>query len=357
MYDTLPAIKSFEQMKTLAKSTCLFLFIFPLSGIYGQDEIKQFPEELTLLISNEVRMVIESSEILKIPTDKKQDTIFRNLLADINKVQDSLSKLNGPLTISYYIIDKNNRKLVVTANSETKTEFIMSGNSDTITGSFYNYTVECSLGKNNKLVLYTNELSGLSSLNDIAFAEIVQQAQSDISGRKIASRKAKTCSYKVENNEIVLASANIEERAVSVISPGASIGISYIYDRFLANVSASVGYVFCPKNETKRMLGISFECFANIDPNEAYNVQYNYFIDVFYGAKLPRNTFYFLRDTKVFIGYLLYREGAVFQENTLRWGLEMPAGENFRIVCVGYHTNLQKGNEGLFEIGIKYKIF
>jgi hypothetical protein len=115
--------------------------------------------------------------------------------------------------------------------------------------------------------------------------------------------------------------------------------------------------VFTPKTETRKTLGISYECFANIDPNEAYNVQYNYFVDVFFGIKLPHNAFYFLRDTKVFMGYLLHCEGDVFQENTLRWGLEMPAGKNFRIVCVGYHTNLQKGNEGLFEIGINYRIF
>jgi hypothetical protein len=175
--------------------------------------------------------------------------------------------------------------------------------------------------------------------------------------RKIPARKIKTCSYKLENNTIDLASADIPKRGVSVISPGAGFGISYIYDRFLANVSASVGYVFAPKTETRKTLGISCECFANIDPNEAYNVQYNYFTDVFYGVKLPHNAFYFLRDTKVFIGYLLHREGDAFPENTLRWGLEMPAGKNFRIVCVGYHTNLQEGNEGLFEVGIRYKIF
>jgi hypothetical protein len=344
-------------MKTLAKSAFLFLLTFPLSSIYGQNERGHLPEELTLLLDNEVKMVIESNEILKIPTDKEQDTIFRNLLADINKVQDSLSRLSVPLTISYYIIDKNNRKLEVVANSGTKAEFIINGNSDTITSGFRNYTIKCSLGKNSRLILYTNELSGLSSLNNIAFTEIVQQAQSDISVRKIPARKAKTCSYKIENDTINVASADIRKIGVSVISPGANFGISYIYGRFLANVSASVGYVFSPKTVTRKTLGISYECFANIDPNEAYNVQYNYFVDVFFGAKLPHSAFYFLRDTKVFIGYLLHCEGDVFQRNTLRWGLEMPAGKNFRIVCVGYHTNLQKGNKGLFEIGIKYKIF
>jgi hypothetical protein len=343
-------------MKTLAKSAFLFLLTFLHSVIYCQNEREHFPEELTLLFNNEVKMVIESNEILKIPTDKEQDTIFRNLLADINKVQDSLSRLSVPLTISYYIIDKNNRKLEVAANSGTRAEFIFNGNSGTIASGFLNYTIECNLGKNNRLFLYTNELSGLSSLNDIAFTKIVKQAQTDISVRKIPARKAKTCSYKIENDTIDLASADIRKRAVSVISPGASFGISYIYDRFLANVSASVGYVFAPKTETRKTIGISYECFANIDPDEAYNVQYNHFVDVFFGAKLPHNAFYFLRDTKVFIGYLLHSEGDVFQENTLRWGLEMPAGKNFRIVCAGYHTNLQKGNEGLFEIGIKYKI-
>jgi hypothetical protein len=344
-------------MKTLAKSAFLFLLTFLYLSIYGQNERGHLPEELTLLLDNKVKMVIESNEILKIPTDKEQDTIFRNLLADINKVQDSLSRLSVPLTISYYIIDKNNRKLEVLANSGTKAEFIINGNSGTIAGGFRNYTIECSLGKNNRLILYTNELSGLSSLNDIAFTEIVQQAQSDISVRKIPARKAKTCSYKIENDTIDAASADIRKRGVSVISPGAGFGISYIYDRFLANVSASVGYVFAPKTGKRKTLGISFECFANIDPIEAYNVQYNYFADVFFGVKLPHNAFYFLRDTKVFIGYLLYCEGDVFPENTLRWGLEMPAGKNFRIVCTGYHANLQKGNEGLFEIGFRYKIF
>lgn len=345
------------QMKTLTKSAFLLLLTFHLASIYGQNERGHLPEELTLLINNEVRMVIESNEILKIPTDKEQDTIFRNLLADINKVQDSLSGLSVPLKISYYIIDRNNRKLEVAANSGARAEFVINGNSGTIASCFRNYTIECGLGKNNRLILYTNELSRLSSLNNIAFTDIVQQAQLDISVRKIPARKAKTCSYKIENDTIVLASADIYKRGVSVISPGASFGISYIYDRFLANVSASVGYVIAPKTETRKTLGISFECFANIDPNEAYNVQYNYFADVFFGVKLPHSAFYFLRDTKVFIGFLLYCEGDVFQENTLRWGLEMPAGKNFQIVCTGYHTNLQKGNEGLFEVGIKYKIF
>jgi hypothetical protein len=344
-------------MKPLARSAFLFLLTFLHSILYGQNERGHLPEELSLLVNNEVKMVIESNEILKIPTDKEQDTLFRNLLADIDKVQDSLSRLSVPLTISYYIIDKKNRKLEVAANSVTKAEFIFYGNSDTIASGFHNYAVECSLGKNNRLFLYTNELSRLSSLNDIAFTEMVQQAQSDILVRKIPARIAKTCSYKIENHTVDLASADIHKKGVSVISPGAGFGISYIYDRFLANVSASVGYVFAPKTEKRKTLGISFECFANIDPNEAYNVQYNYFTDIFFGIKLPYNAFYFLRDTKVFIGYLLHHEGDVFQENTLRWGLEMPAGKNFRIVCVGYHTNLQEGNEGLFEIGIRYRIF
>jgi hypothetical protein len=335
-------------MKTPAKSAFLFLLTFLLSSIYGQNERWHLPEELTLLLDNEVKMVIESNEILKISTNKEQDTIFRNLLADINKVQDSLSRLSVPLAISYYIIDKNNRKLEVVENSGTKVEFIINGNSNTIASNFRNYTIECGLGKNNRLILYTNELSMLSNLNDIVFTEIIQRAQSDISGRNIPARKVKTCSYKIENDTIDVASADISKRGVSVISPDASFGISYIYDRFLANVSASVGYVFAPKTETRKTLGISYECFANIDPNEAYNVQYNYFVD---------NAFYFLRDTKVFIGYLFHCEGDVFQKNTLRWGLEMPAGKNFRIVCVGYHAKLQVGNEGLFEIGIKYKIF
>jgi hypothetical protein len=344
-------------MKTPATTAFLFLFTFLFSGIYGQNERGHLPEELTLFLGNEVKMVIESNEILKIPTDKEQDTIFKNLLADINKVQDSLSRLSVPMTISYSIIDKNNRKLEVEANSGTRAEFIINGNSDIMAGGFRNYTIECSLGKNNRLILYTNKLSLLSSLNDIAFTEIVQRAQSDISVRKIPARKVKTCSYKIENDTIAIASADIHKTGVSVISPGANIGLSYIYNRFLANVSASVGYVFAPKTETRKTLGISCECFANIDPNEAFNVQYNYFADVFYGSKLPHHAFYFLSDTKVFIGYLLHCEGDVFQENTFRWGLEMPAGKNFRIVCTGYHTNLKEGNEGLFEIGIKYRLF
>jgi len=343
-------------MKTLTKSAFLFLLTLLYLNIYGQNERGHLPEELTLHLKNDVIMVIESNEILKIPTDKEQDTIFKNLLADINKVQDSLSRLTIPLKISYYVLDMNKRKLEVAANSGTRAEFIINGNSGTNASGFRNYAIECSLGKNNRLILYTNELSRLSSLNDIAFTEIVQQAQSDISVRKIPARKAKTCSYKIENDTIDITSADISERGISVISPGAGFGISYIYDRFLANVSVSVGYVIAPKTETRKTLGISFECFANIDPDEAYNVQYNYFGDVFYSFKLPQSAFYFLRDTKVFIGYQLHREGDVFPENTLRWGLEMPAVKNFRIVCVGYHTNLQKGNEGLFEIGIKYKI-
>ncbi len=247
-------------MKILAKSAFLLLLTFLFSGIYAQNAREHLSEKLTLLLDNEVKMVIESNEILKIPADKEQDTIFRNLLADIDKVQYSLSKLSVPLTISYCINDKNSRKLEVAANSGTKVEYIINDNSDTIDNGFRNYTIECSIGKSNRLILYTNELSKLSCLNDIAFTKIVQQAKSDISVRKIPARKIKTCSYKIENNMIDLASADILKSRASVISPGASFGISYIYDRFLANVSASVGYVFEPKSETRKTIGISSEC-------------------------------------------------------------------------------------------------
>jgi hypothetical protein len=213
------------------------------------------------------------------------------------------------------------------------------------------------LRKNSRLIQYTNELSDLNNLIDMVFKEIVKQTQSDISLRKIPAQKVKFCTYKIENNKLDLASVAVFMKGESVLLPGASFGISYIYDRFLANISTSVGYVFNPKTETRKTLGISYECFTNIDPNEAYNLQYNYFADIFYGTKLPHNSLYFLRDTKIFLGYLLHCEGDVFQKNTVRWGLEMPAGGNFHILCVGYHTNLQKNNEGLFEIGIKYKLF
>jgi hypothetical protein len=142
-------------MKTLTKTVLLFLLTFLHSSIYGQNERRHLPEELTLVLNNEVKMVIESNEILKIPTDKEQDTIFRNLLTDISKVQDSLSRLSVPLTITYCIIDKNNRKLEVAANSGTKAEFIISSNSDTIVSGFHNYTIECNLGQNNILILYS----------------------------------------------------------------------------------------------------------------------------------------------------------------------------------------------------------
>jgi len=117
-----------------------------------------------------------------------------------------------PLTISYYIIDKNNRKLEVVENSGTKVEFIINGNSNTIASNFRNYTIECNLGKNNRLILSTNELSMLSNLNDIVFTKIIQRAQSDISVRNIPARKVKMCSYKIENDTIDVASADISKR-------------------------------------------------------------------------------------------------------------------------------------------------
>jgi len=344
-------------MTKINKSAFLFLFTLLISSIYAQNEKGYLPEKLVLLLNNEVKMVIESNEILKIPVDEEQNNIFRNLIADIIKVQFSLSKLSPPVSISYNMIDKTSKKLEIATNNYTRSENVFNSNSDSITFYLYNYTIECSLGKDNRLILYLNELTQLNSLSEITFTEIVQKAQSDISTRKIPPRKLKTCSYKIENNTIDISSADILEKGVSVISPGASFGVSYIYNIFLANVSASVGYVFSPKTETRKTIGISVECFANIDPNEAYNVQYNYFADVFFGFKKPYSKFYFLRNTKAFIGYLLHCEGDVFPDNIFRWGLEMPAGENFRIVCVGYHTSLQKSNEGLFEIGFKYKLF
>src|SRR5512145_789983 len=108
--------------------------------------------------------------------------------------------------------------------------------------------------------------------------------------RKIPARKVKMYTYKIDNNTIDLANVDIFMKWESVLSPGASFGISYIYDRFVANVSASVGYVFVPKTKTRKNHDISHESYASINPDKTYNLQYNYFADIFYGIKLTHHT-------------------------------------------------------------------
>ncbi len=346
-------------MKTLFRAISFLIFIFSHTNIDAQfvNENNNFPEKLTLLFNNDVKMVIESREILKIPQDKKQDTLFRNLLSDINKVQDSLSKMNVPIIISYNLNDKNSRKLKVTNNPEAKAEFIFTGNSDTVASSFFNYKIEYILDWNNRLILYANKLSGLSSLNDIVFTEIIQQAKTDISARKITAYKAKTCSYNIKNNKIDISNADIKKQGMFIIAPGADFGLSYLNDRFLSNISLSLAYVFSPKAYIKTLLGISGEMYVNMFPNIAYKMQGNYFVDAFFNPKFPDHPLFYATDMKVFVGYLVHREGDVFPKNTWRLGADMPAGKNFRIEYVVYSNNLNNGNFGLFEIGIKYKGF
>ena len=346
-------------MKTLFRAISFLIFVFALTNINAQfvNEKNTFPEQLTLLFNNDVKMVIESREILKIPQDKKQDTLFRNLLSDINKVQDSLSKMNVPLIISYNLNDKNSRKLKVTNNPEAKAEFIFTGNSDTVASSFFNYKIEYNLDWNNRLILYANKLSGLSSLNEIVFTEIILQAKTDISGREIAAYKAKTCSYKIKNNKIDISNADIKKHGMFLITGCMDFGLSYLNDRFLSNISASINYVFSPKTETKSLFGVSGEMYVNMALNTAYKMQGNYFVDVLYNKKFPSHPFYYATDLKIFAGYLVHREGDVFPKNTWRIGADMPAGKNFRIEYVVYSNNLNNGNFGLFEIGIKYRFF
>jgi hypothetical protein len=339
-------------MKTFKNLVCIVLFTFIAFNIQAQG----YPEKLILLTNSDVKMVVESKEILEIPHEKKQDTLFMNLLSDISKVQDSLTRLNVPLQIYYSTMDKDSRSMKVTNNSETKAEFVFKGTSDTVRSNFFNYKIECDLNWNNKLFLYTNNLSELGELKNTSFSDIVQQAQTDIASRKIASYKAKTCLYKVNHNQLDVASADIKQHGTFIITPSADFGLSYLNDRFMPNFSVSIAYVFSPKNEKKYMLGISAETFVNMDTTTEYQMQYNYFVDVFCHLKKPYIPIYYATDTKLIIGYLVHREGTVFPKNTWRIGLDMPAGKNFRIMFVSYLRDFNRKNKGLFEIGIKYKL-
>ncbi|HOT13200.1 MAG TPA: hypothetical protein PK252_00420 [Bacteroidales bacterium] len=342
-------------MKTLKKSAFIALFVFISLSITAQG----FPEKLILLTSSDVKMVIETREILDIPHEKKQDTLFMNLLSDISKVQDSLTRLNVPLQIFYSTMDKDSRSMKVANNAETKAEFIFKGASDTVRSNFFNYKIECDLNWNNKLILYTNNLSELGELKNTSFSDIVQQAQADIALRKIPSYKAKTCLYKINHNQLDATSADIKQQGTFIITPGMDFGLSYLNDRFMPNISMSMAYVFSPKNEKKCMLGISGEIFYNMDTAEAYKMQGNSFVDVFFHAKNPYSPIYYASDFRFFIGYLVHREGVVFPKNSWRFGLDMPAGKNFRINYVVYLNDFGSNNKnkGLFEIGIKYKFF
>jgi hypothetical protein len=342
-------------MKKLSKYAVTLFSILFCVNIFGQTETSKFPEKLTLFFNNRVKAVVESREILKIPHDKKQDSIFNNLIMDLDKVQDSLSRISSPLKVFYYSIDKNRRKLKVASNSDTKAEFIFTGNSDTVSSSFFSYRIEYDIDKNNKLVLYTNNLLELNRFKNISFADLIQQAQSDIFSRKIAAYKTKNCLYQVENNKIDIAHAEINQQSKFIISPGADFGLSYLNDRFLSNVSASVGYLINPKTERVGMVGLSGTMYLNMNPSYAYMMQGNYFIDAFFQLKQPNHPFYYARDTKILLGYLVNREGDIFPKNTWRFGLDMPAGENFRIEYIFYNNNSNNGNSGIFEIGLKYK--
>jgi hypothetical protein len=344
-------------MKTKIKTPLFLLCLISFSNIFAQSEKTNFPEKLTLLLNNNVKMIIESRELLNIPNNKKQDTLFLQLLTDINKVQDSLSKLNAPLVLTYSSVGTNTRKLSVSDKIDTKAEFIFAGNSDTVASSFFNYRIEYNINKNNRLILQTNNLSELNKLIGISYSDLIQQAQTDISSRKIASYKAKTCTYNLNNNTLDITNANIRKQGTFIISSGIDFGISYINDRFLYNTSISFAYIFSPKTETKSMLGFNLELFGNMNPIEPYIMQSNYFVDIFINPKAPNHPLYYATDMKFLIGYLVHREGDVFPKNSWRFGLNLPAGKNFRIELVSYFSDSKNPNSDLAEFGIKYKFF
>jgi len=325
---------------------------------YGQSErVSNLPEKLTLIYGNEVKIVIESAEILKIPQNSEQDNIIRNLLSDIYILQDSLSKLNTPLTISYYTIDKNGRRLKVSSNSDTKAEFIIRGNSDTIISNFFNYKIEYRMDKNNLLILYTNKFSNLASIRNTPFSELVQQVKSDISSRNIPSYKAKFCQYFVKNDKIDIYSADVRKKGTFGLYQRLDFGLSYVNDRFLSNISCSIAYVFSPKNISTSMIGLTGNLYLNMDPNRTYNMQGSCFVDAFYNKKMPNHPFFYATDLKFFAGYLVHREGDVFGKDFWRIGLDMPAGKNFRIKYVTYFNIQSQKNSSLFEVGINYMFF
>jgi len=345
-------------MKTSIKITCLFLLLLPFTTTQAQTEKYNLPEKLSMFFNNKVKVVVESMEILKIPQDDKQDSIFRTMLKDINKIQDSLSRISTPLNIYYSIFDKNSRKLRVCPNNEAKAEFIFKGNSDTITSSFFNYQIEYYINRTNKLFIYTNKLSDLECLDKITYTDILKQIKTDLSNKKIASFRSKICTYPICNNTLDLNHAEISKKGSFMISSGMDFGLAYLNDRFVPNISFSLAYIFSPKSEIKNMVGIDFQQFMNIDPNMAYHLEGNQFVDVFFNAKMPNHPFYYGTDLRVFAGYLVHRQGNLFQENTWRWGFDMPAGKNFRISYVLYRGKGSGDKElGLFEIGLKYRLF
>jgi hypothetical protein len=324
---------------------------------YSQVENPGYPEKLSLLFNNNVKIVVESREILKIPDDKRQDTIVCVLLKDISKLQDSLSKFNVPVTITYDLIDREYRKIKIIPNTDVRAEFIIKNNSDTVTSSFFNFEISYKINNNNRLLLYTNNLAYLNNLTGLSFSKLIEQVRWDLSAKKLGYYKAKTCEYRVINNQLDVLHADIQRKGLFIISPGWDFGLSYLNDHFLSDISLSLGYIISPKTAKTYIVGISWEIYFNMDPSVPFNVLGNTFADAYFQWKDPYHRFYYARNTKFFIGYLTSREGEIFPNKTWRFGFDMPAGGNFRIEYAVYQSNMNHGNAGLFEIGIKYKGF
>jgi len=127
--------------------------------------------------------------------------------------------------------------------------------------------------------------------------------------KKYTRSKSKNVFIQIENDTIDIASADISKRGVSVISPGASFALAISTIVFLPMCRHQLDMCLRQKPRQEKRLEYPMNALRISIPMKLYNVQYNYFVDVFFGAKQPHNAFYFLRDTKVFIGYLFHCEG------------------------------------------------
>lgn len=242
-------------------------------------------------------------------------------------VEDNLEILNKilqdnndiPVNLPYVIIYEPLKKLSIKEAESTETVIWENGKQKP-----YKFTNTCKISaKSYFMIIEFNELEDLTS------EELINQLKEAIDTTTAQhSRHSRLFNYEFKNDSIISNKYNTVGRRGDMLSLKAGVGANLIKNQPVIDLSGEVAFTFSKKGLLKNQYYLSYNLLYDFIDNSKANL--NSFLNVGYRYNLSN-----AKDGSdwlgVEFGYLISREGDMFDDNTFRFGLNWDVGNSITV--------------------------
>ncbi|NBG65694.1 hypothetical protein [Acidiluteibacter ferrifornacis] len=291
------------------KKTWIYLVavLFPFIGI-----CQQIPDSVTVFIDNRIEVVIELDDYIKLKENNDAATIVKKFQAQLPKIINEL-QLDKSEIVTYI-----NDSLLTIEDGEQRKVFLNTESSLINTGVRDKAILRY---KGLEITISTNDLE---IILDIDMAKCVQMVVDSLPEK---SRLSRSLFFQIIDSKVIeIDGQNRKNSYNDVLALQMGTGISLLKNTSLVDLTFSMDFIFYKKGKISHNGYVSTNLMYDFVNNREMNI--NTFLNIGY-----RSYYFNKEDEEHFVGlefgYLVSRQGDLFDKNTFRFGLSKSINSHF----------------------------